>query len=134
MISKIIDNIYIGNWQDASKYRNGFITFTVAYDSPFKGNFYYEIEDSKNASYSELLSAITDLYRVRTSDTDNKILVHCVSGFSRATIVVSGYLMLKYHMTVQDAIGYIKTQRDIGDNPNPGLVELLLNSKELNHG
>lgn len=135
MISEIIDNIYIGNWHDARDFSNLFITFTVAFDSPFKSpqGFYYKIEDSKNASYDELLSAIKSLYRIRITNKTNKILVHCVAGLSRSAVVVAGYLMLRYKMEAYESINFIKDRRTI-IHPNLDLVDKLVKSKELNYG
>lgn len=112
------------------KCNNVYTIYTVAFDSPFKGDYYYYIRDGGDTDYTELLRAILNLYSIRQDNT-KKILVHCV-GYSRSTIVVAGYLMRKYKMKTHNAIDFIKTKRDIGNNPNPGLVELLLNSKELN--
>ncbi len=134
MISEITDNIYIGDWQDAKRHRNLFNTiFTVAIDSPFKGDFYYEIEDSGNTNYNTLISAITSLYRIRVTNKSSNILVHCVAGLSRSPVVVAGYLMLRYKIQIHEAMNFITTKRPFV-NPNTSLVELLVNSKELNHG
>lgn len=134
MISEITDNIYIGDWQDAKRHRHLFNTiFTVAIDSPFKGDFYYEIEDSENTNYNILILAITSLYRIRITNKSSNILVHCVAGLSRSPVVVAGYLMLRYKMQVYEAVNFVATKRPF-INPNISLVELLVNSKELNNG
>ena len=124
MIQHIIDNIWIGDWQDAKKYWREFDKiFTVAKDSPFIGEYYYPMIDG---SYSEnerlLYRAIFDLVTYRSNNMGN-VLVHCISGISRSTTVIAGYMINKGYIT-DDAIEYIKTIRPSAE-PVPELVRLL---------
>ena len=127
MINKIRDKIYIGNWQDAKK-ATDCIKFTVAVDSPYRGEYYFRLIDSGDADYKELLKAVFTLYRVRMID-DRPILVHCVSGVSRSVIVVAGYLVYRYDCSMDKPIDYIKKKRPTA-NVNSGLTQLLKDFKK----
>lgn len=130
MINKIIGNISISDWQDA-KYaykREEFDEiFTVAKDSPFIGNHYYPmIDGTYSENYRLMTSAINDLL---SQDKQKKILVHCVSGFSRSTTVVIGYMINRYninnrHITVDESLSHIKEIRPLA-NPSQELLRLL---------
>ena len=52
-----------------------------------------------------------------------KVLVHCVQGISRSATLVIAYLMLKHHMTVQNAVRLVRAQREIW--PNQGFLQQL---------
>ncbi len=128
MINHIIDNIFIGDWQDAKNHEKEFgAIFTVAFDSPYvsKGGFFYKLVDGPSSDNKYWLGrAIYDLEKAREFG-EGKILVHCVSGFSRATTVVAGYMIIKgYVHTAEDAIYHIKKIRPLA-NPVPELVKLL---------
>lgn len=128
MLNKIIDDIYIGDWQDAKRHVKEFIDiYTVAFDSPFKGNHFYPLVDGGYPDNKRLLyNAISDLISTREKN-EGKILVHCVSGFSRSVSVVGGYIVLTKNNSVEDALGYIKNIRPLA-NPVYELIKLL---KEL---
>ena len=129
MINHIIDNIFIGDWQDAKYHHKEFDEiFTVAKDSPFIGNHYYPLVDGPYPDNERLLTnAIDDLLEIRNKDwrLNKMILVHCISGISRSTIVVAGYMVRKGQVyTVEDALYHIKKIRPLA-NPVPELVRLL---------
>lgn len=138
MINHIIDNIWIGNWQDAKRNEKNFSDiFTVAFDSPYKRDnehFYSLVDGHHEENYIKLVHSICDLVetRVRRKESD-KILVHCVSGFSRAVTVVAGYIITIYSMSLGDTLEYLKNIRPLA-NPNIELVKLLKeyeNTKEI---
>lgn len=131
MINEITDDIYIGDWQDATRHAEKFTDiFTVAFDSHFKGNHFYPLVDGKSSDNKRLLyDAIFDLISTRKKN-EGKILVHCVSGISRSVSVVAGYIMTKYDYSVEDALGYIKDIRPLA-NPVYDLVKLLKEGSQL---
>lgn len=129
MINNIIDNIWIGDWQDAKRHEKSFSDiFTVAFDSPYKRDkehFYSLVDGHHEENYIKLVYAICDLVETRVSRKDSdKILVHCVSGFSRAVTVVAGYMINIYSISLEDTLMYIKNMRPLS-NPNTELVKLL---------
>lgn len=136
MIQHIIDNIYIGDWDEAkhAHEKEEFVDIlTVAKDSPFIGNHFYPLVDGPYPENGKLLTnAINDLLEIREDDWrfNKKILVHCVCGFSRSVIVVAGYMVrMGCANTIEDALYYIKKIRPLA-NPAPELVELLQRMNE----
>lgn len=129
MINHIIDNIFLGDWQDAKNHSDQFVDiFTVAKDSPFIGNHFYPLVDGTSPENGRLLTnAIGDLLEIREEDWlfNKMILVHCICGFSRSVAVVAGYMVrMGYSDTVEDALYYIKKIRPLA-NPIPEFVDLL---------
>ncbi|KAL5006718.1 hypothetical protein ScPMuIL_015524 [Solemya velum] len=57
-----------------------------------------------------------------------KVLVHCVQGVSRSATLVIAYLMIKCHMTVQDALRLVRSRREIC--PNDGFLQQLCHLNE----
>lgn len=128
MIQHIVDNIFIGDWQDAKYHQKEFDhIFTVAKDSPFIGHHYYGLIDGPYPNNEILLSnVINHILQIRYKDyaLNEKILVHCVSGISRSVAVVAGYMSIKGYCSVDDVIYHIKKIRPIA-SPVPELIELL---------
>lgn len=64
-------------------------------------------------------------------DAGGKILVHCREGISRSATLVLAYLMIKRHLTAQDAVRTVREHREI--IPNEGFLKQLcvLNEKLL---
>ena len=55
------------------------------------------------------------------------VLVHCYHGKSRSAALVTAFLMAKYKMSVEKALGLLKSKRK-SVNPNPGFMA------QLRHG
>ncbi|CAL1541514.1 unnamed protein product [Lymnaea stagnalis] len=56
------------------------------------------------------------------------VFVHCVQGVSRSATLVVAYLMIKKHMTVQDALRLVRSKREV--SPNPGFLQQLCDLHE----
>lgn len=133
MIQEIIDNIYIGNWQDAIQHEKQFRDiFTVAFDSKYKANHFFPLVDGPYSGNEDILNnAIYDLVKTRNKHK-NKILVHCISGISRSSTVVIGYMLNKGY-DVDGAIKFVKINRNIAE-PTTALIVLLRNyERQLNN-
>ncbi len=63
-----------------------------------------------------------------------KVMVNCVQGASRSATIVLAFLMLKCHMTAQDATRKVREHREI--SPNDGFLQQLcdLNDKLTDSG
>lgn len=59
---------------------------------------------------------------------NGQVLVHCHAGISRSATIVAAYLMIKRHMTAQEAIRVIRTHRSI--RPNSGFLQQLCDLNE----
>jgi protein-tyrosine phosphatase len=53
---------------------------------------------------------------------NTNVLVHCIVGASRSPTVVLSYLMKKWGMTLEDALGHLIAVRSI-INPNVGFIK-----------
>lgn len=126
MINHILDNVYISDWNEAKLNNHLFdVIITTAKDSPWVGDRLYPMVDGPYLyNYDLMKSAINDILAVRDDNNNMKILVHCISGVSRSTCVVAGYMIAKYSIDVDDAIYKIRKIRPIA-NPVFELVRLL---------
>jgi protein-tyrosine phosphatase len=53
---------------------------------------------------------------------NNKILIHCFAGKSRATSFTIAYLIHKFKMSLKDALILVRSVRPIAE-PNPGFID-----------
>ena len=57
-----------------------------------------------------------------------KVMVNCKQGASRSATIVLAFLMIKHHLTVQDAVRTVRAKREIA--PNPGFLQQLCDLNE----
>ena len=63
-----------------------------------------------------------------------QILVHCVAGSQRSATIVAAYLMKYHSMSIDDAINYIKSKRNITFFPLVNFnLSLFLYKKYIDH-
>ena len=53
-----------------------------------------------------------------------RVLVHCMVGISRSATIVIAYLMIKRHMSLEDAGRLVRRHREV--RPNDGFLRQLL--------
>lgn len=58
-------------------------------------------------------------------------MVHCKVGASRSATIVIAFLMIKRHMTVQEAVRMVRSKREIA--PNEGFLQQLCNLNDKLH-
>ena len=126
--SHIIENIYISGFRPTLDYSflisnnfthiincaGGSKTFFPIYFKEFK---YYQIElrDDGNININDsILKFITFVDEI-SNNKNNKILIHCAEGISRAPALVCAYLMWKFHMDSDSAINFVKEKRSCVD-------------------
>jgi adenine-specific DNA methylase len=136
MITEIVDNIFIGTWTDALLYHNEYLIFTVAWNSPYRGTYFYELVDCENEPSLEtkelFFTAVSDLIKLRAIEyQDRKIMVQCNYGISRSPSVVAGYLIYKYNLKATDALQLIKNTRSIVNPANS--FKILLQELEIKY-
>ena len=127
MASEILPWLFVGNWQEAQTLsRDEWVTFTCAHDSPFKGTFFYPMRDGADCPPNLIDEAAQQIKDAEPFLNGRKILVHCMSGFSRSPAVVVRYLCMT-GMTFNDAVKLVESKRPImiENNPNQGLRDLV---------
>lgn len=127
MITWVLPNLALGNWQDV-------MPATRAYDFSLVMNC---------AKDCDLVSEVTTIKVPLVDGPGNdkqlfqkaiealseelvkgKVLVHCVSGISRSAAIVIGYLHKYKGMTINDAYLHVRRLRPV-INPKPELLELI---------
>lgn len=138
-IDRVDSHIYIGNHRGASDLillKNNGITdiINTASEVPnyFEGKFRYaKLGLTDYAEQKEDLSKVLEpVYRyildTISKNPNAKIFIHCHAGVSRSATIVIYYLMRKYGLNFDQALGTLKTKRWIV-NPNPWYAENLKN-------
>ncbi len=135
--SHIIDNIYISGYKQSIDHSflignnfthiincaGGSQNFCPLYFKEFK---YYQIElrDDGNININDsILKFITFVDEI-SNNKNNKILIHCAEGISRAPALVCAYLMWKFHMDSDNAINFVKEKRSCVDINFGFLIQL----------
>jgi protein-tyrosine phosphatase len=114
--SKIINNLYIGNYTTALYESNDFdIVINCTNNIPmFKDDqskcIRIPIADTEDFN-DDLLHHLPSVTEIIHKNIDKKILVHCQQGSSRSASVVCAYLIRYYKMSVTDAVEYVKSKR-----------------------
>ncbi|EPQ57630.1 phosphotyrosine protein phosphatases II [Gloeophyllum trabeum ATCC 11539] len=83
------------------------------------------IEDTGSANLLAYLdAAVAWLHRSLCSSTSARVMVHCVWGMSRSASIVVAYLIVKYHMTLDNALAWVRLKRTVV-RPNHGFMAQL---------
>ncbi|ESP04713.1 hypothetical protein LOTGIDRAFT_135743 [Lottia gigantea] len=100
------------------------------YDIQFKG---IEATDQMNFDLSLYFYSCAEFIH-DALQKDGEVYVHCVQGVSRSATIVIAYLMIKHHMTAQDALRLVRSKREVC--PNDGFLQQLcdLNTKLTKSG
>lgn len=81
------------------------------------------IFDETNVNISKYFET-TNCFIEQARNSGSKILVHCFAGKSRSSSIVMAYLIMKQHMTFDEAYNLIKFKRPIV-KPNCGFIKQL---------
>ena len=135
--SHIIDNIYISGYKQSIDYSflignnfthiincaGGSQNFFPLYFKEFK---YYQIElrDDGNININDSILKFIAFVDEISNNKNNKILIHCAEGISRAPALVCAYLMWKFHMDSDNAINFVKEKRSCVDINFGFLIQL----------
>ncbi|TFK72451.1 phosphatases II [Pluteus cervinus] len=128
---EIIKNLWLGDWsssQDAETLKAKDITSILCVlpgdaRQP-EGFIHYQIQINDEPTENILVHLRSAIDFIQEQlDTGHGILVHCGAGISRSPAVVAAYLMHNYNLTVEEALIFIRGERDV--EPNDGFVEQL---------
>lgn len=142
-ISKITDNIYLGDEEGASDldffkkeqihYVLSIIPTPPKYPEDMKINvMHLNIEDSLKVNIIYYIKQC-----ITFIDNADKIYVHCSCGVNRSAAIIIGYLMWKTHSSYDEVFDYLKKRRECVEPCNLFVIQLhkfqnLLNSNNYN--
>ena len=120
----VMDRVYLGNAYNASNFsclteNNVGLIINITFEIPnyFEKHFQYHairIDDVNGASilpYFDTVNALIDNFL--RQNTEQNVLIHCFMGSSRSASLAAVYYAFKNHCSVEEAIRYMKTKRDI---------------------
>jgi protein tyrosine phosphatase len=133
-MNHIIDNIYLGNAEDAREYDllktkkiTHILTAAIEQETPFINSFTYlkfPLYDSPYTDISKFIIPAIE-FILDSQQKGGNILIHCAAGISRSASIVIAYLIIKKKMTYTQAYIFVKQKRPI-INPNEGFQKSLI--------
>lgn len=134
-MSKIIDHLYLGSYDDIkNKFHDNIeaklivnVTKECKYDSNVK-QIVLEYADNPNADILKNIQNILDIIHQHVVNNEN-VFVHCYMGKSRSVTIILAYLITHQNYNLRDAYYHVKSIRKI--NPNIGFIRKLI-SYEVN--
>ena len=126
-MSKVLPNLYIGNYDDATNHmllHANDITHILNCAYEIDSNHHKECFKNKkihldDASGQRLMPHIAEAYNFvdKAIEGGGIIIIHCAMGISRSVSTAIYYLMRKYNMTYDEALHLIQRSRSIAQ-PN----------------
>lgn len=86
--------------------------------------YFYKLLDRQDVPYEIMHSVVFSAAETINNCISRGVLVHCGVGVSRSALVVIGYLMIKKHMTLNEAYMLLQSKRPC-INPNRGFMDFL---------
>lgn len=130
MISKITENIFIGNADDAKSaphITEAGITAVLncAMDLDYQQRAAFTVKvgmiDGKGNKPTDLLTAVRMLETLL--ENGHRVLVHCHEGRSRSPVVVATYMSKTKGMSIETALSELNKLRPLVD-PNQHMIKL----------
>jgi protein-tyrosine phosphatase len=69
------------------------------------------VRDNRKEKISEYFSK-TNEFIEKVLESKENVLVHCAKGISRSATIVLAFMMYKFKMSTQDAMGFVKRKRN----------------------
>lgn len=126
-MSKITDNLYLGDIDDARNCKVNFILNLSGENVNNRhGGYVIDIpmEDDEKFPIKNYFDETYRLINYIVNVLHKKLLVNCRAGVSRSVTIVTNYIMRKYNISLDNALKYIKNKRPIAD-PNSGFINQL---------
>lgn len=118
--TKILDNLYLGGYDDVENCTEIDLIINVAKECIYKNNvnqIYYPFLDSVEQNIINHLDKICEQIDEYIKK-DKTVLIHCLAGKSRSASVVLAYLIKKQGFVLEDAMKFVKSKREIYPNLN----------------
>jgi protein-tyrosine phosphatase len=132
-ISKITDNIFIGNISTGTNKQlllEKGITHIVSvlsdFDPPYADVFDYHFVEAYDIEEDPIILKFQNSNTFITNAIDNggKVYIHCMSGRSRSVTIAVAYFMSKENVETDNLLEIIRNKRDI-ICPNKGFIKQL---------
>lgn len=130
-MSKILKNLFLGDVLDAANHKtlqslNIRCILIIAKEIPpfhSRGFTYMKINAHDHAQFDIKKQFRETLPFINRQIDKGGVLVHCYDGVSRSATIVIAYLMRYKNMSLQKALDYVKSRRNI--KPNDGFMRQL---------
>lgn len=112
-MSHIIDNLYIGDYQNAKDFQNSDIYIITCASEINDIKNYHKIWLFDGKNNKNFINDITEVIKIINNliIENKKILIHCSAGMSRSPTIVLYYLMKYKKMKFDDAYMLLKQKR-----------------------
>lgn len=144
MVNKIISNLFIGDYRDASNVefinKNNIKAIVNCASIICKNKFENNINDIKyldlelnDCVNTDILSTFKNVFEFIGLHRafGHGVLVHCHAGKSRSSAIIIGYLMNNYRISFSESYQIVLNRRPV-IKPNQGFVNQLLYYENLN--
>ena len=131
-MSQILDNLYLGNLDDALNVPPDFVIVCVLeYQPPNepKGAYRFPFLEGGLANV-KVLDEFADFVDKLLSE-GRKVLVHCAMGVERSPLAVVWYLHKKKGMSIPEAYAFVKTKRSVVADRTVWLPKSALNGQRI---
>ena len=98
------------------------------YVKPEMGHMIIDISDTPESDLSPFLES-SYAFIQRHLDQGHDVFVHCFAGMSRSATIVTYWLMKKYNLSLEDALKFLKSRRNIIRPNDSFLAQLVLKSQ-----
>jgi Predicted protein-tyrosine phosphatase len=131
-MSQILDNLYLGNLDDALNAPPDFVIVCVLeYQPPNepKGAYRFPFLEGGLANV-KVLDEFADFVDKLLSE-GRKVLVHCAMGVERSPLAVVWYLHKKKGMSIPEAYAFVKSKRSVVADRTVWLPKSSLNGQRI---
>jgi len=125
-LSEILPGLYIGSqWaaDNPPEWVSHILTITTTGRRPGGRKCIWKSITLSDSARSNILQYFEESFQFIESTTSS-IIVHCQVGGSRSPTLVIAYLMKKYHVPFEAALGFVR-KKNPRANPNPGFITQL---------
>lgn len=137
-LTKIIDNLYLGSYNDIIKEYfkdiGANVIINVAYECSYECKnmfncndeikyYYYPYHDRPQTMINEVFDEIADLIH-KNIEQKKTVFIHCYAGKSRSASFILAYLMKYKNYDLDTAYNYVNDLREI--YPNLGFLKQLM--------
>jgi protein-tyrosine phosphatase len=137
VFNHIIDNVYLGDIVSATNesiISDIDIIINIS-NSRYKENdrityHHIDIDDNRNEN---IVKYVDEIINIIKTNSDKKILIHCMNSVSRSVSLVLFYLM-SINYSLKESFDYLKSKRSQYTKPNIGFAKQLIGYEKNTYG